>query len=58
MDKTRKLETVGIRSIIACSHMEAESLSCRTSTLANANPIDLSKLSEVAFITAIVKLYS
>lgn len=56
--KTRKLETVGIRSTVAYSPMDVQSRSHLAKTLAHIDPSELSKLSKAAFIATVGKLYS
>lgn len=56
--KTRKLETVGIRSTVAYSPMDEKSCDRLMDLLANVDPNYFSKLSKTAFTAAIGKLYS
>lgn len=56
--KTRKLETVGIRSTVAYSPMDEKSSDRLIDLLTNIDPNHLSKLSKIAFTAAIGKLYS
>jgi len=56
--KTRKLETVGIRSTVAYSPMDEKSSDRLLDLLANVDPNYFSKLSKTAFTAAMGKLYS